>query len=71
VVGGNMEIDLLSKEWLETKINELVVFAEALDKAETELRDNPKWSGVKTDLVNIVINGFNVAINGFSAMELI
>jgi len=71
VVGGNMEIDLLSKEWLETKINELVVFAEALDKAETELRDNPKWSGVKTDLVNIVINGFNVAINGFSAMGLI
>lgn len=63
-----MEIDLLSKEWLETKINELVVFAEALDKAETELRDNPKWSGVKTDLVNIVINGFNVAINGFSAL---
>lgn len=63
-----MEIDLLSKEWLETKINELVVFAEALDKAEIELRDNPKWSGVKTDLVNIVINGFNVAINGFSAL---
>lgn len=63
-----MEIDLLSKEWLETKINELVVFAEALDKTETELRDNPKWSGVKTDLVNIVINGFNVAINGFSAL---
>lgn len=63
-----MEIDLLSKEWLETKINELVVFAEALDEAEIELRDNPKWSGVKTALVNIVINGFNVAINGFSAL---
>ncbi len=63
-----MEIDLLSKEWLETKINELVVFAEALDEAEIELRDNPKWSGVKNSLVNIVINGFNVAINGFSAL---
>lgn len=63
-----MEIDLLSKEWLESKVQELNDFAVALEEAELELRDNPNWSKVKCAFTLIVNNGLNVAINGFNGI---
>lgn len=63
-----MEIDLLSKEWLEGKVKELSDFAVALEEAELELRDNPKWSKVKCAFTLIVNNGLNVAINAFNGI---